>query len=50
MLEDGGVKRYLPGITTITEGVNIYYAFGNYKEKEDEFGAIGFRLNPRANV
>ena len=38
-----GLKRTLPGIQTLKDGVNVYYSFYT-KEQEKEFGILAVRI------
>jgi len=38
-----GLNNCLPGITNITQGLDVYFKFYN-KEQEKEYGVIAFRL------
>ena len=39
-----GLKRTLPNIKTIKDGVNIYYSFPNYKENEKKYGVLAIYM------
>lgn len=42
-LTQEGLKRTLPGIKSISDGVNIYHKFYS-KEQEDEFGILAIYI------
>lgn len=44
MLEGEGLQRLLPGVSSISEGIEIYRSFPGYSEWEREFGAVIFEL------
>lgn len=43
-LEDIGVEKVLPGVLSIDEGVEIYHNIPGYKEGEEIFGVVAFKL------
>jgi ASC-1-like (ASCH) protein len=44
MLDGEGLRRLLPGVGSVEEGLEIYRAFPGYREGEREFGAVVFQL------
>ena len=44
MLEGEGLRRLLPGVGSVEEGLEIYRAFPGYREGERELGAVVFEL------
>ena len=43
-LEDKTLKKCLPDVMTIDEGVNVYYGFPNYENYEKDYGVVAFDL------
>ena len=44
MLDGEGLRRLLPGVGSVEEGLEIYRAFPGYREREREVGAVVFQL------
>ena len=44
MLDGEGLRRLLPGVGSVEEGLEIYRAFPGYREGERELGAVVFEL------
>lgn len=45
MLRYFGVSSCLPRASGLIEGINLYHAFGNYKDRALECGVIGIRFS-----
>lgn len=44
MLQSAGVENMLPGISSITEGVELYESFPGYREDVKKFGALAIKI------
>lgn len=44
MLAGDGLRRLLPGVGSVEEGLEIYRAFPEYREREREVGAVVFEI------
>lgn len=44
MLSGDGLRRLLPGVESLDDGLEIYRGFPGYREGEVEYGAIVFAL------
>ena len=45
--QDIGLKKLLPRIVTLEEGVNVYRSFPNYRKFEQKRGAIAFKIRSK---
>jgi ASC-1-like (ASCH) protein len=43
-IKSGRLKYVLPGFNKISEGVDYYYSFNGYKDKEDKYGIVNLYL------
>lgn len=44
MLKKEGLPNCLPGITTLSEGLNVYHSFPSYKQDAEKLGVIAFKV------